>query len=85
MKKGIAAAIEMTPRRQPSGKFKEIETDYQPVNWKRLFLTPKYLGGCSERNYRGVRRRGRGSPQSVSALTARLQQCCGSSALSSSS
>ncbi|AEO67504.1 79ff4456-6600-4cfe-9294-29cf42b47c27 [Thermothielavioides terrestris] len=43
MKKGIAAAIEMTPRRQPSGKFKEIETDYQPVNWKRLFLTPKYL------------------------------------------
>ncbi len=37
---GMGKGIEMTaqaPRR-------EIETDYQPVNWKRLFLAPKYLG-----------------------------------------
>ncbi|KAK4233062.1 snare associated Golgi protein-domain-containing protein [Achaetomium macrosporum] len=31
-----------TPRRQ-RGRPSEIETDYQPVNWKRLFLAPKYL------------------------------------------
>ncbi|AEO60401.1 hypothetical protein MYCTH_2309592 [Thermothelomyces thermophilus ATCC 42464] len=34
--------IEMMTRRQ-SQKLHEIETDYQPVNWKRLFLAPKYL------------------------------------------
>ncbi|KAL2171354.1 hypothetical protein VTG60DRAFT_2996 [Thermothelomyces hinnuleus] len=34
--------IEMVTRRQ-SQKLHEIETDYQPVNWKRLFLAPKYL------------------------------------------
>ncbi|KAG7284494.1 hypothetical protein NEMBOFW57_010869 [Staphylotrichum longicolle] len=36
------AAIEMMPRHK-SRRAADIETDYQPVNWKRLFLTPKYL------------------------------------------
>ncbi|KAL2163849.1 hypothetical protein VTH06DRAFT_5908 [Thermothelomyces fergusii] len=28
---------------QQPQKLREIETDYRPVNWKRLFLAPKYL------------------------------------------
>lgn len=24
------------------------ETDYRPVNWKRIFLTPKYIRGQPE-------------------------------------
>ncbi|KAL2151742.1 hypothetical protein VTH82DRAFT_6840 [Thermothelomyces myriococcoides] len=31
----------MTGRR--SQNLKDVETDYKPVNWKRLFLAPKYL------------------------------------------
>ncbi|KAL2127489.1 hypothetical protein VTI74DRAFT_10643 [Chaetomium olivicolor] len=34
--------IEMAPRRR-SHDLSNFETDYQPVNWKRLFLAPKYL------------------------------------------
>ncbi|KAK3900989.1 snare associated Golgi protein-domain-containing protein [Staphylotrichum tortipilum] len=30
-------------QRAAGGGGREIETDYQPVNWKRLFLAPKYL------------------------------------------
>ncbi len=36
-------ATEMMPR-QKGRPVRDIETDYQPVNWKRLFLAPKYLG-----------------------------------------
>ncbi|KAK4675860.1 Tlg2-vesicle protein [Podospora pseudoanserina] len=34
--------IEMVPPKTPRG-LPPSETDYQPVNWKRLFLRPKYL------------------------------------------
>jgi hypothetical protein len=40
---GDVEPIEMTSRKG-SQKLREIDTDYQPVNWKRLFLAPKYLG-----------------------------------------
>ena len=36
-------ATELMPR-QKGRPVRDIETDYQPVNWKRLFLAPKYLG-----------------------------------------
>jgi hypothetical protein len=40
-------ATEMMPRKGKKDRpVREIETDYQPVNWKRLFLAPKYLGAC---------------------------------------
>ncbi|KAK4140719.1 snare associated Golgi protein-domain-containing protein [Dichotomopilus funicola] len=35
--------IEMKPRKIKRGKEAPTDTDYQPVNWKRLFLAPKYL------------------------------------------
>lgn len=38
-------AMEMMPRRGNQASHElEADTDYQPVNWKRLFLAPKYLG-----------------------------------------
>jgi hypothetical protein len=40
------ATVEMTQRRG-SRRAADIETDYQPVNWKRVFLAPKYLGRCT--------------------------------------
>ncbi|KAK4034369.1 snare associated Golgi protein-domain-containing protein [Parachaetomium inaequale] len=39
---GDVEPIEMRSQRG-SQKLREIDTDYQPVNWKRLFLAPKYL------------------------------------------
>ncbi|KAK3290909.1 snare associated Golgi protein-domain-containing protein [Chaetomium fimeti] len=40
------APLEKMPRQKSQDKnqrFRELDTDYQPVNWKRLFLAPKYL------------------------------------------
>ncbi|KAH6844582.1 snare associated Golgi protein-domain-containing protein [Chaetomium sp. MPI-CAGE-AT-0009] len=39
---GDMESLEMVPR-QKDQKFRELDTDYQPVNWKRVFLAPKYL------------------------------------------
>ncbi|KAK4149722.1 snare associated Golgi protein-domain-containing protein [Chaetomidium leptoderma] len=40
--KGAGKPIEIVSRRE-SQRLRELDTDYQPVNWKRLFLAPKYL------------------------------------------
>jgi hypothetical protein len=40
---GDSKSVEMTSRKE-NQKLRELETDYQPVNWKRVFLAPKYLG-----------------------------------------
>jgi hypothetical protein len=40
---GDSEPLEMTSRKE-NQKLTELETDYQPVNWKRVFLAPKYLG-----------------------------------------
>ncbi|EAQ91861.1 hypothetical protein CHGG_00096 [Chaetomium globosum CBS 148.51] len=39
---GDSKPLEMTSRGR-SQKVRELDTDYQPVNWKRVFLAPKYL------------------------------------------
>jgi hypothetical protein len=64
-------AMEMMPRRgnQRSHELRG-DTNYQPVNWKRVFLSPKYLGAP------------RMSKQSGTQLTS--NQCAGSSPSSSS-
>lgn len=38
----MARDIEMADRGKPTGEAPE-ETDYRPVNWRRVFLTPKYI------------------------------------------
>ena len=39
------STIEMERPRRARGSAPE-DTDYHPVDWKRLFLRPKYLGMC---------------------------------------
>lgn len=40
---GDSEPLEMMSRKE-NQKLRELDTDYQPVNWKRVFLAPKYLG-----------------------------------------
>jgi hypothetical protein len=40
--------LEASKRKEQPGSDLE-DTEYKPVNWKRLFLSPKYLRMCDSR------------------------------------
>jgi hypothetical protein len=37
--------VEMARKDEPSGPYQNLEqpTEYRPINWKKILLTPKYI------------------------------------------